>query len=69
MKTGVLSNFTRSHISSDRVRSGYEISQLIKFLVSKETVVLRRWETSKEKFGFIKRVDKGWITTVKDLES
>ena len=25
MKNGVLSNFTRSHISSDRVRSGYEI--------------------------------------------
>ena len=23
----------------------------------------------KQKFGFIKRVDKGWITTVKDLES
>ena len=23
----------------------------------------------KEKFSFIKRVDKGWITTVKDLES
>ena len=22
-----------------------------------------------QKFGFIKRVDKGWITTVKDLES
>ena len=39
------------------------------FLVSKETVVLRRWEWSKQKFGFIKRVDKGWITTVKDLES
>ena len=39
------------------------------FLVSKETVVLRRWERSKQKFGFIKRVDKGWITTVKDLES
>ena len=31
---------------------GYE------FLVSKETVVLRRWERSKQKFGFIKRVDK-----------
>ena len=29
------------------------------FLVSKETVVLRRWERSREKFGFIKRVDKG----------
>ena len=40
-----------------------------KFLVSKETVVLRRWERSKQKFGFIKRVDKGEITTAKDLES
>ena len=39
------------------------------FLVSKETVVLRRWERSRQKFGFIKQVDKGWITTVKDLES
>ena len=39
-----------------------------KFLVSKETVVLRRWERSKQTFGFIKRVDKGEITTVKDLE-
>ena len=29
------------------------------FLVSKETVVLRQWERSKQKFGFIKRVDKG----------
>ena len=29
------------------------------FLVSKKTVVLRRWEGSKQKFGFIKRVDKG----------
>ena len=28
-----------------------------KFLVSKETVVLRRWERSKQKLGFIKRVD------------
>ena len=38
-------------------------------LVSIETVVLRQWERSKQKFGFIKRVDKGWISTVKDLES
>ena len=29
------------------------------FLVSRETVVLRRWGRSKQKFGFIKRVDKG----------
>ena len=39
------------------------------FLVSKETVVQRRWERSEQKFGFNKRVDKGRITTVKDLES
>ena len=32
------------------------------FLVSKEIVVLRRWE-SETGSGFIKRVDKGWITT------
>ena len=37
-------------------------------LVSKETVVLRRWEIETE-IDFIKRVDKGRITTVKDLES
>ena len=41
----------------------------IGFLVSKETVVLCWWERWKQKFGFIKQVDKGWITTVKDLES
>ena len=35
------------------------ISLVYRFLVSKETVVLRRWERSKQKFGFIKRVDKG----------
>ena len=38
------------------------------FLVSKETVVLRRWEIETEIY-FIKRVDKGQIATVKDLES
>ena len=32
-------------------------------------MVLRRWEGERRKFGFIKRVDKGRITTVKDLES
>ena len=32
---------------------------MTEFLVSKETVVLRRWERSKQNFGFIKRVDKG----------
>jgi len=31
-------------------------------------VVLHRWGRSKQKFGFIKRVDKGGITTVNDLE-
>jgi len=33
--------------------------RLTEFIVPKETVVLRRWEKSKQKFGFIKRVDKG----------
>ena len=40
-----------------------------KFLVSKETVVLRRWEIETGQFGFIERVDKGRITIVNDLES
>jgi len=40
-----------------------------KFLVSKETVVLlHQWEIETRKFGFIKQVDKGQITAVKDLE-
>ena len=35
------------------------VCNLYEFLVSKETVVLCRWERSKQKFGFMKRVDKG----------
>ena len=54
------------HTGTSGYLSHYDNSE---FLVSKETVVLRRWERSKQKFGFIKQVDKGWITTVKDLES
>ena len=42
------------------MRSSYKaLKETNEFLVSKETVVLRRWERSKQKFGFIKRVDKG----------
>ena len=40
--------FLPSH-HKDKIISG--------FLVSKETVVLRRWEKSKQKFGIIKQVD------------
>ena len=47
----------------------YKLYRRYGFLVFKETVVLRRWERSKQKFVFIRRVDKGWITTVKGLES
>ena len=43
--------------------------QVNKFLVYKESVVLRQRESENWKFGFIKWVDKGWITTMKDLES
>ena len=60
--------FTEQSYLTDLVKT---ISSLVKlwamylheFLVSKETMVLRRWERSKQKFGFIKRVDKGWITS------
>ena len=49
--------------SSGCQATAYSIEKLFicndEFLVSKETVVLRRWERSKQKFGFIKRVDKG----------
>ena len=38
-----------------------------KFLVSKETVLLKLKQENS--FGFIERVDKGQITTVNDLES
>ena len=42
-------------IATQSSAQAYHISG---FLVSKETVVLRRWGRSKQKFGFIKRVDK-----------
>ena len=42
-----------------QVKNENSSMELYGFLVSKETVVLRRWERSKQKFGFIKRVDKG----------
>ena len=48
-------------ISHDALMTLSRVTLQCKFLVSKETVVLRRWERSKQKFGFIKRVDKGEI--------
>ena len=49
------------HPSIDEmIKAGGKVdSNCFGFLVSKETVVLRRWGRSKQKFGFIKRVDKG----------
>ena len=44
-------------------------AMLKKFLVSKETVVLHQSESETSKFGFIKGVDKGQISTMKELES
>ena len=46
------------HFAS-KIKHQLDLFQVYEFLVSKETVVLRRWERSKQKFGFIKRVDKG----------
>ena len=52
-----------SHQKTTRITSRntweFKHNKLSEFLVSKETVVLRRWERSKQKFGFIKRFDKG----------
>ena len=50
---------SNQHFSECLRRLNYSDSLVNDFLVSKETVVLRRWERSKQKFGFIKRVDKG----------
>ena len=46
-----------------------DVMFLDKFQVSKENVVLRRLESETWQCGCIKRVDKGRITPVKDLES
>ena len=51
-------------LKSERIRKSIlrfftkQTNPIYEFVVSKETVVLRRWERSKQKFGFIKRVDK-----------
>ena len=50
---------SNQHFSECLPRLKYSDSLVNDFLVSKETVVLRRWERSKQKFGFTKRVDKG----------
>ena len=48
----------RSQTTTDKVQVSTETS-----------TVLRRWESETRKFGFMKRLDKGRITIVKDLES
>ena len=52
-------NLQKKSAFGERVHEAKETILVNEFLVSKETVVLRRWERSKQKFGFIKRVDKG----------
>ena len=56
-------SFSVPRMSADDTRhitsAGSDLHLIYGFLVSKETVVLRRWERSKQKFGFIKPVDKG----------
>ena len=43
----------------EKIEDVAHLPRLNGFLVSKEIVVLRRWGRLKQKFGFIKRVDKG----------
>ena len=47
---------------------GYD-GKLLKSEISPVTFLDKRFLKTPQKIGFIKRVDKGWITTVKDLES
>ena len=54
-------NINFVHIKVTQCNVDYE------FLVSKETVVLRRWERSKQKFGFIpssERIEELWVVVV-----
>ena len=44
-----------------------ETTKICVFLKKPEIRQLTTWK--KQQFRFIKRFDKGWITTVKDLES
>ena len=46
-----------------------QAKQMDNLRVSKDTVVLPRWEMETWKGGFIKRVDTGPSTTMKDLET
>ena len=67
--------------SVDKFPSGkgliyYKTEEFIDFIenkhipsLKKETLVLRPCESETWKFGFIKQVDKGQFTTVKDLNS
>ena len=55
----VHSDFSNSSIIIINELNVAKCSLVNGFLVSKETVVLHRWERSKQKFGFIKRVDIG----------
>ena len=56
---------TRLFTLSNGARSGVsKVSLMYEGVVSKETVVLRRWGSSIQKFGFINGVDKCKLATV-----
>ena len=57
-KNHFVGTITSTFLTNQNAHNYEMFYQEIEFLVSKETVVLRRWERSKQKFGFIKRVDK-----------
>ena len=68
-------NFKKSSSSSRLIKSFFNLKKKIA-LPKKLTSSTRKGEkyyeiykNENQKFGFIKRVDKGWITTAKDLES
>ena len=58
-----------SERSRRRVRSKFPVLVNKAMFIQRHTQLLSSLCRRYKNFGFIKRVDKGWITTVKDLES
>ena len=56
-------NMLQKRMGNQTLASAWTMSKSLTSLILYASIV------SLQKFGFIKRVDKCWITTVKDLES
>ena len=70
IKLNVIATYCMLKLEEHSFQNGSDrLSRGNGFLVSKETVVLRRWERSKQKFGLSNKLIKVELPRVKDLES